>query len=555
MFASAGPKPTVGIAITPNVGLEMIVIDTKTRTAERYGRRNVEYNSSKREVEDYSALKGSLTELFDELDIPKKSRCYFVLPNVHFGFMDLPGGLGDEEVRGILLAKAEESYIFKKTDAMIAYTEASQAPGRENQYLVYTAIQSDVVTQLRDICTDLGYELAGVEGSYTAIFRGVDYSGLVFDQISGGENWNLLLVNNNSYAIFAMKGNNIFDYTEVPIAVKSIGYEETYREIAESIAEHLPNYPAKKLMILSQSDDISAGVLKTQITFEEDIEILDCNKFSKQSIVLFAPTVDGEEALHISPSAIGAATFGGTSQIVCELNILSLGGKGAGKGASSAAASDSYIRFELTPGKELVITPEYVQIFLGVVGGILAIVFTATYFWFENWNKDLMNEIMELEAKKASIIREIDEINAEDRGVDINSLITNIISNNKKFISYYDSLSIDIPRNIWLTYFYAQEGGNVAVEGMALGINDVYDYYRGIKNSISDSTVKLNKLQALTDLTDNSYDPNAKNELKLYSFEISNTQSKKAGGGMAPPTPSSGENLPPGAAPPALDPI
>ncbi len=554
MFAPNAPKLTVGIAITPNVGLEMIVIDTKTRIAEKYSRRNVEYNPSKREVDDYSSLKGSLNELFEELEVPKKSRCYFVLPNVHFGFMDLPATLGDEEIRGVLLAKAEESYIFKKSDAMIAYTEASKTSARENQYLVYTAIQSDVATQLRDICTDLGYDLAGIEGSYSAIFRGVDYSGVMFDEISGGENWNLLLINSNSYAIFAMKGNNIYDYVETPIAVKSIGYEETYRELAETIAENLPNYPAKKLLILSQSDDISAGVLKTQVVFDNEIETLDCNKFAKQGIVQFAHTINNEDALHISPSAVGAATFGGTaSQIAFELNILDM--RKGGSASGSTDTFDANLRFEIG-GQEVVITPEYAQGVLIAITVVLAVIMVVAWFLFDNWNKNLVNEITELESQKAEIIKQIEDLSAEDKGVDINSLIRTIISNNKKFISYYDSLSIDIPKNIWLTYFYAGEGENVAVEGLALGINDIYEYFRGIKNSIPTSTVKLNKLQALTDITDSSYDPNAKNELKLYSFEISNTTSKKAGGGIAAPAPAAVDpNNPDAAAPPALEPI
>jgi len=545
-------KLTVGIAITPNVGLEMIVIDTKTRIAERYGRRNVEYNPSKREVDDYSALKGSLNELFDELDIPNKSKCYFVVPNVHFGFMDLPSTLGDEEIRGILLAKAEESYIFKKTDAMIGYTNASINTQRENQYLVYTAVQADVVTQLRDICADLGYELAGVETSYSALFRGVDYSGVMFDEISGNENWNLLLINTNSYAIFAMKGANIFDYVEVPIAVKSIGYEETYRELADAIAENLPNYPAKKLLVLSQSDDISAGVLKTQITFENEIETLDCNKFSKQSLIQFDHTVNSEDALHMSPSVIGAATAGGASLMAFELNILGAVKKSK---SSSAAASDAFIKFDLIPGQEYVITPAMIGTICLIIAFVIAGLSFVTRMWVMNYDATLTEQISELETKKATIQRQINELAAEDKGVDINSLIRNIISNNKKFISYYDSLSIDIPKNIWLTYFYNREGENVAVEGLALGMNDIYEYYRGIKNSIPTSTVKLNKMQALTDITDNSYDPNATNELKLYSFEISNAQSKKAGGGFTAPAAESTDGMPPGAAPPALEPI
>lgn len=127
---------------------------------------------------------------------------------------------------------------------------------------------------------------------------------------------------------------------------------------------------------------------------------------------------------------------------------------------------------------------------------------------------------------------QIDEMSLEGKGIDINAVITELISNNKKMISYYDSLSLDIPKNTWLTYFYAREGGNVAVEGLSLGINGIYEYFKGIKNSIPTSSVRLTKLRALTDILDSTYDPKAKGEAKIYEFEISNTASKKNGGGI-----------------------
>src|SRR5699024_7293596 len=94
--------------------------------------------------------------------------------------------------------------------------------------------------------------------------------------------------------------------TEVPLAIKSFSTEEAYQAIATSVSQVLPNFPAKKLFILSQADDICAEVLKTQITFDEEIIVHDCNRYSKVPPINISASVVENEAAAMTYALIGA---------------------------------------------------------------------------------------------------------------------------------------------------------------------------------------------------------------------------------------------------------
>ena len=49
----ATTKITVGVAMSPGIGLEMIEINPKTKTIEKYACKQLDYDYSKREIADY----------------------------------------------------------------------------------------------------------------------------------------------------------------------------------------------------------------------------------------------------------------------------------------------------------------------------------------------------------------------------------------------------------------------------------------------------------------------------------------------------------------------
>ena len=514
-FASTTHKQIVGISVTPNIGVEILMTDRKSNQVIKYGRRFIEYNFSSREIQDYGAFKAAVIDLFNELDINPKSNVFLTLPNVHFDFMNLPLILPDDGINTAIASKAEESYIFKRVEPVSAWLDVNVNTNTETRHIIYSSFQKTAIDEIKDVFADIGSNLVGIESAYSAILRGIYFSNLCSQEIAENYSWNVLLINTNSYAIFSLVGARLVDYQEVPLAIKSFSYEEAYQAITTSVSQILPNYPAKKLLIVSQADDICAEVLKTQIIFDEKIETIDCNKYAKKPFVDVVPEITSKEASSITLSAIGAANCQMSDFLV--LNIL-------GKGA--AAQQTLYATF-MFMDKEILVTPDLIRGVSYVLSGIIALIIVALVGFSMLVSNMSAKELQQIKSRTTSIESEIKTLSSQDGFADINSIINNIIYANKQAISFYDSLASDIPANVWLTYYYNQDGSKVAVEGISTTINDIYGYYKSLKVLSPQSSIKLNKLQVVTGPLD-EINLDINDNQKIFNFEIANVASPKS---------------------------
>ena len=514
-FAGTTHKQIIGISFTPNIGVEVIQTDRKSNQVIKYGRRFIEYNFSTREIQDYGAFKSAVIDLFNELDINAKSNVFLTLPNVHFDFMNLPLILPDDGINTAISSKAEESYIFKRVEPISAWLDVNVNTNTETRHIIYSSFQKTAIDEIKDVFADIGSNLVGIESAYSAILRGIYFSNLCSQEIAENQSWNVLLINTNSYAIFSLVGTRLVDYQEVPLAIKSFSYEEAYQAITTSVSQILPNYPARKLLIVSQADDICAEVLKTQIIFDEKIETIDCNKYAKKPFVDVASEITSKEASSITLSAIGAANSQMSDFLV--LNIL-------GKGA--AAQQTLYATF-MFMDKEILVTPDLIRGASYILSGIIILIIVALVGISMMVSNISAKELQQIKNKTTSIESEIKTLTSQDGFADINSIINNIILANKQAISFYDSLSSDIPSNVWLTYYYNQDGSKVAVEGISTTINDIYGYYKSLKVLSPQSSIKLNRLKVVTGPLDD-IDANINDNQKIFDFEIANVQSPKS---------------------------
>ncbi|MCX4274319.1 MAG: hypothetical protein OSJ27_00885 [Candidatus Gastranaerophilales bacterium] len=514
-FAGTTHKQIIGISVTPNIGVEVIQTDRKSNQVIKYGRRFIEYNFSTREIQDYGAFKSAVIDLFNELDINAKSNVFLTLPNVHFDFMNLPLILPDDGINTAISSKAEESYIFKRVEPISAWLDVNVNTNTETRHIIYSSFQKTAIDEIKDVFADIGSNLVGIESAYSAILRGIYFSNLCSQEIAENQSWNVLLINTNSYAIFSLVGTRLVDYQEVPLAIKSFSYEEAYQAITTSVSQILPNYPARKLLIVSQADDICAEVLKTQIIFDEKIETIDCNKYAKKPFVDVASEITSKEASSITLSAIGAANSQMSDFLV--LNIL-------GKGA--AAQQTLYATF-MFMDKEILVTPDLIRGASYILSGIIILIIVALVGISMMVSNISAKELQQIKNKTTSIESEIKTLTSQDGFADINSIINNIILANKQAISFYDSLSSDIPSNVWLTYYYNQDGSKVAVEGISTTINDIYGYYKSLKVLSPQSSIKLNRLKVVTGPLDD-IDANINDNQKIFDFEIANVQSPKS---------------------------
>ena len=95
------------------------------------------------------------------------------------------------------------------------------------------------------------------------------------------------------------------------------------------------------------------------------------------------------------------------------------------------------------------------------------------------------------------------QIKAEGNGndgqeIDVLQVIDEIANQTVTAISYYDSISTDIPKNVWLTKYYNKMGDKIAIQGIAASISDIYDYYKNLRIVSPKTDIKLTELKVVT---------------------------------------------------------
>ncbi|HNW26758.1 MAG TPA: hypothetical protein PKI94_08225, partial [Candidatus Gastranaerophilaceae bacterium] len=214
----ASTKTTVGVSISPGIGLEMVEVDKNTKTVLKYGHKPLEYNHSNRDIEDYAAFQEALGGLFDELHIPRRSNIVITIPNINFGIINLPILLTDEAVNNAIISEVEQSYIFKRFEPAISWREIGSNIDTERRTLAYTAIQKTAIEGFKAACKEVGCTLLAIETSLASIFKTLSFSDLAADEMKDNISWNLMVVGQNSYSVFGMFGKKIMEYYEEPLA-------------------------------------------------------------------------------------------------------------------------------------------------------------------------------------------------------------------------------------------------------------------------------------------------------------------------------------------------
>ncbi len=517
LLSSESQKQIVGVSLTPGIGLEAVVYDKVNNCVVNYGRKKVEYNFSTREIQDYTFFKTALAELMEEMRILPKTMAYLVLPNVYFDFMELPTEISDSEIKTALLSRAEEFYVFKREEPTIGYCEVINPDGDGLKRYVYTAFQKNSIDQLKDVFSYLGLHLVGVESSYSATLRGLYLTGFLNDVIEGQMSWTAMIVNTNSYTLLQMDGTNLIEYADVPLAIKSFSTEEAYQAIVSSSSQLLGNFSSQKLYIISQTEDISAHILKNAMYFEGEMEAIDTNRFSgiESMFVEAAPTVDVNLAKSITLGVIGATVVKSDFNLI--LNVL----------AGDPDASMGIYFTKNILGTDVDFTSELVIKLSIVLSGIIIAVFAVIVGLTQIVDSHLQKNLEQLKTQ----IQELDtQIDAESQNepkeeVDMNIIIDEIASANVMANNFYDSIATDIPQGIWLTRYYNKTGDKIAVQGIAQSITDVYEYYKNLRIISPQSGIKLTELKVVTpnptDKFTNNLAINSDTD-RLYSFEISN---------------------------------
>lgn len=513
----ASTRITVGVAVSPGLGLEMIEVDRATGTVNKYAYKPLDYNNSTREITDYEQFRVALEELFEELHIPKRSNIVLSIPNVHFGMITLPVLLTDEAITNAIISEVEQSYIFKRQEPVVSWSEVFSNDSSENRTLAYTAIQKDSFEQIIGICAEVGCTLVGLENSFTSLFRALSYINVTKEQMKENASWNLMIIMQNNYSIISMNGKKIVDYYEEPLALKSFVDDEIYNAIKTSAQLTLAGLPANYLFIVSETDLVSAEVLSMKMSFEGSVSFLECNKFMQNELLPINLNILPKLALQITPEAIGVAVYT-FCDFPLKLNIVkdqeNVGFGGDGEECPRINVGNL----------EVELTPDFIKKLTIIIGSIVVAPILLLFIMLNNviLPKE-HSKLDQISQQIASLNTEIDKYkdSNQNNSFNINTVISNVLNQNKIKLSYYTAVGVSIPAKLWITKLQVSGQGKVDIQGQARDVKNIYTFYKNIKQLVNNSDVRLYKLELSSGSIDNVIS-DIQNSYNTYNFEITN---------------------------------
>lgn len=505
---SMGNKTNVGVSISLNLGLEMVVVDPGTRKVSKYANRPLEYNPLTREIEDYNSFRIALNELFQELKIqPAKANVVMNLPNVLFGHTFLPTVLDDEAVTTALTSEVEQNYLFKKNSPSVSWVEVNANNKTENRYILYSAVQESIVNSIKQVFDELGANLVAIENTNSSLIKTLEFTEITKGLIAGDPSWNILLVSQNSYAVFSMLEHNVIEYYEDPLAIKSFSGDEVYLAIAQAANGVLAKYPTDKLLIISETNDVSAEILAIQMKHQGHVIFLECNKYAKHPLMDIDLNILPNYVNSITPEAIGAAIYS-ARKFALQLNFLSV---------ASSKAPDS-IELNLF-GQQLEMTRDQLLIYTAVIALLIAGACYGVNTAIKGISTSLSDQKAQVDQEIATLTAELSDLQKDKNKVDIYTAAKSIDKSMKDKVLYFASLGAEIPAKVWLNKFYADAENAYSIEGETTSVNDLYLFYRSIKSLVPESDLILSNLKVddqggVIDIGDTS---NAK-----YTFSLTN---------------------------------
>lgn len=482
LLGMGGGRKEIYVSVSPACGLEILEVDN-SGTIKTYAQAPLEYNDAQREVANYDAFKNTLAELLQSRNIdPAKVNIHLNLPTVWFGLKEgIQLLLDDNAITNIVIGELEQSYIFKRKNPLPYWFDAQVSTNTDSRSVFYTAVQEEVVNQFKEILTSMGAVLVSVGCSMFAHLKGLYLTGLAGAQMNDdGYSWSLMIVNNSGFQLINLQGKRLLEYYEEPMPLKSFEGEEVYTEIENAVQIALMSSPSSSLVIVSETDLVSAELLKERLQFSGQAIAVEDNRYRKEPLTDFGLNVMPDDQVKVSLSAFGAAAPSGL--INQDVNFL-----GATEGAVEVATV-----MGMTPAVATVVSLL-----------ILAVLGTLSYFGASSTGKmydDIQAKNADIDAQQEVLNEQLEKANAsangEDEQVVFDSVaeITRTLKNNRLKVMAYTALGESIPKDLYLTYFITGDDGLIAIKGCADTVEDVYVFFKNLKDSLVDSNLRVSNL-------------------------------------------------------------
>ncbi len=479
---------SIGVSITPELGLEVAQVDYTSGTIVKYACRQLAYDNARREIADMDIFKETLQDLLTELQIPKGSEITLNLPAIVFKVEDYPASLDGNQIQTAIEEELSKHPIFQNTEACISAVALPNSTIQFNK-IAYAVAQKVMLIEFAMQIKELGYTLKCIDTSVNSTLNAMIYNNRV--DVAPDANWVLLLVENNCCRIMSMQGRTYVDSYEERISIGEVlGDAENYSTVINAVNPILKNLPSQRLYVISKTNVISAKILSSKLIYNAQIIHHDANNYASAPFLQVASGVDEEFANLISLDVIGAAIHREfSSESVANINLF------------NESLGDVYIleqppvlkfgslSFELSMANMIVAS---VICALAVVAIILV-----TIIPLNTTISSKSEQVSQLDSDIARIQKFLDDnkdVSSEifDEGDEIKLGLVN----NKNIYTYYSIVGTEIPKKLWLTGLNL--GKYTTIEGQADNLESVYSFFRNIKDYNPASDIKLQKLGLAT---------------------------------------------------------
>ena len=421
----------VHITVSPACGLEMTVVDGHGGI-KSYASVPLEYNEAQREIANYDEFKTGIETLFQMRNInPKKANVHLSIPTVWFGMKEgLPLLLDDSAITNIVIGDLENTYIFKRKDPIPFWFDALASTNSDSRSVFYTAIQADVVDTVKGIFAEMGSSLVSVSCSLFADLKALYATGYATEQMNDdGNSWSLMIVNNSGYQMLGMQGKRILEYFEEPLPLKSYEGEEIYSEIENAVQIALMSTPSTSLVIVSETDLVSAEVLSKKLQFGGTVIPVEDNQFRKEPLMEMSLNIIPEDQIKVSLHSIGECAPSEAFPI--SVDFLAAGGQ--------KAAKVEVLEIPLGNGKVLSLTPQKAIIAAAILFVLILTPIGAAHMFVQNMNNKMLEKSADLDTQITDLDNQIKQYEAQNGEVQFDPLaeIEKVLKNYRiKFIAY-----------------------------------------------------------------------------------------------------------------------
>lgn len=508
-----GGGTDVFVAISPNNTMEMCILEKGQGGVKAYAKTSLPYNDSAREIADYSEFMTKIQELYSACGISaQNTRVHMSLPLVWFGRKDGIQLLDDDEaIKNILIGELDQTFIFKRREPVPAWFDAQNNQDATTRSVFYSAIQAEAISEIKNSLKSIGANLVSIDFSTFSYLRALYATGRISTFIEANNfSWNLMIINNNGLQMYGMQNEKLLESYEEPIILSSFEGEEVYTQIANSAQMALVGAPANALVVISETDLVSAEKLAGKLQYSGEVVTVDDNKYRKSPVADICYSLPQEEQLNVSLNLIGS--FAGVGMLPWGLNFI------------TESDDEDAIEIQLTADKVIKLTPKKALRY-SLISALIAIPFLIIYGATSVIYSGINTQLQDLNSKITEVDNQLGAYEKQGNNESFNPVqeTERVLKNNRLKIMSYAALGESIPKNLYLTYFMTGDDGYVDIQGCANSVEDVYIFFQNLKDSLVEAKLRLNKLDLKAGSLDTVINSNVSTvDNAPYIFEITN---------------------------------